>query len=184
MRLYLLRHGQPEIAPGICYGSTDLAVAPQEHVRIVAAVAPLLPQRAPVFSSPSRRCRELATRLADALGSGTVTCDERLAEMHFGEWEMCMWDDIPREQVDAWANDPVRYRPGNGESVLQMAQRVHAFHEELRQQQCAHAVVVCHAGTMRVLSECRVGASPLFMASSAAKARRNIAYGELITLDS
>ena len=183
MRLYMLRHGQPEIGPGICYGSSDLAVSPQQHARIVAVTSPLLPQGVPLFSSPLRRCRELATQLADALSAGQVTYDERLAEMHFGEWEMRKWDDIRREQIDAWANDPVMYRPGNGESVLQMAQRVLAFYEDLRQRQCESAIMLCHAGTMRLLSECRPGISPMLAASNAARLHHKIAYGELITLD-
>jgi alpha-ribazole phosphatase len=75
------------------------------------------------------------------------------------------------------------YRPGQGESVLHMAQRVYAFYEDLRQRQCGSAIVVCHAGTMRLLSECRPGVSPMSMAANAARLRHNIRYGELITLD-
>jgi alpha-ribazole phosphatase len=183
MRLYLLRHGRPEIEPGVCYGSSDLTVSQEEHACIVAATRPLLPQCVPVFSSPLRRCRELAMQLADALGGEQVRYDERLAEMHFGEWEMRKWDDIRREEIDAWANDPVMYRPGQGESVLHMAQRVCAFYEDLQQRQCESAIVVCHAGTMRLLSECRSGVSPMRMAANAARLRHDILYGELITLD-
>jgi alpha-ribazole phosphatase len=28
MKLILVRHPQPLVAPGVCYGSTDLAIAP------------------------------------------------------------------------------------------------------------------------------------------------------------
>lgn len=183
MRLYLVRHAQPDIAPGICYGRTDLVVAPQEHARALSALLPALPRNAPIFSSPLRRCRELAVQIATSFGSCKVIHDERLAEMHFGDWEMRAWDDIPQAEVDAWANDLIAYRPGGGESVLQMAQRIWNFFEALRQQDLDSAIVVCHAGTIRLLSQCRRGGTLAEIALQAAQARHRIAYGELTILD-
>jgi alpha-ribazole phosphatase len=183
MRLYLIRHARPDIADGICYGSTDLSVAPQEQQHLAASLAPALPKNLPLYSSPLRRCREMATQLAVALESGAVTYDPRLAEMDFGAWEMRAWTDIPRTEVDAWAGNLCAYRPGNGESVLEMAQRVHAFYSELRSQRCESAVVVCHAGTIRLLSACGRHDSLSDMASDAAQTSHKIAYGELLVLD-
>lgn len=183
MRLYLIRHGRPDTAPGLCYGSSDIAVPPQEHERVASILLPMLPAHAPVFSSPLRRCSELAVQLAASLQSGTVIHDRRLAEMDFGEWEMRAWEEIPRAQLDAWANDTVRYRPGGGESVEEVAQRVRAFHDEVRSQNQESAIVVCHAGTIRLLMQCRAGASSMEMAQNAARNGHIIAYGELIVLD-
>lgn len=183
MRLYLVRHGRPETAPGLCYGSSDIAVPSQEHERVASAVLPMLPAHAPIFSSPLRRCSELAAQLAPLLQSGEVIHDRRLAEMHFGEWEMQAWDEIPRMQIDAWADDTVSYRPGGGESVEEVAQRVRAFHDELRSQHRESAIVVCHAGTMRLFMQCRAGTSAMEMAQNAARTAHAIAYGELIVLD-
>lgn len=177
MRLYLIRHGRPQVASGICYGSTDVHVESQETARIAATLKERLPQRAPVYSSPLRRCSELAALLRP----GVVTHDARLAEMHFGEWEMRAWDDIPPEQVDAWASDLLMYRPGGGESVLEVAQRVHAFHAELKARQIEQAIVVCHAGTIRLLSHW--DPSSITMARNAAGRRHDIGYGELRILD-
>jgi alpha-ribazole phosphatase len=183
MCLYLLRHGRPEIAPGICYGSSDLDVTAQEHARVASAALPLLPHGAPMISSPLRRCRVLAMQLAAMLGASSLTFDARLAELHFGEWEMQRWDDIAREQVDAWASDPVTYRPGNGESVLQAAQRVHAFYEELMAQDKDSVIIVAHAGTMRLLAECHAGeVSPQQIAHNAVSVRHDIGYGALLVL--
>lgn len=184
MRLYLVRHPQPEVAPGVCYGSTDLAVAPQEHERVAVALAQVLPMGLPVFSSPAKRCSELAARLAAMLGARAVTHDPRLAEMHFGAWEMRAWDDIPRAEIDGWSKDLIAYRPGGGESVVQMAQRVHAFHEDIRRQsEHGAAVVVCHAGTIRLLLACQRGLTLAELALHAAQARHQIACGEMIVLD-
>lgn len=179
MRLILVRHPQPLVAPGLCYGSTDLAVAPQEQARALTTLAAALPPRLPLFSSPLRRCAELAAQLPCT----ALTVDPRLAEIDFGRWEMRHWDDIPRDEIDAWAGDMTGYRPGGGESVLHMAARVAAFHADLLRQGHANAIVLCHAGTIRLLSACHAGLSLADMALQAARTPHKIAYGEVVVLD-
>lgn len=182
MRLYLVRHPKPLVEPGICYGSTDLAVPAEEEARMAASLTAGLPQRAPIFSSPLRRCAGLAARLAQALDSRSVTHDARLAEMHFGGWEMRRWEDIPRAQIDAWADDVAAYRPGGGENVIEVARRVRAFHDQLRNDGIEDAVVVCHAGTIRLLLANRHGLSPAETALLAAQAEHRIGFGEVIAI--
>jgi alpha-ribazole phosphatase len=182
MHLYLVRHPQPLVASDVCYGSTDLTVAPQEHARVASALTATLPKGAALFSSPLRRCAELAERLVDPLRCAMLKLDARLVEMHFGGWELRAWNDIARCEIDAWANDLVAYRPGGGESVMQMAERVRAFHADVlsTQQDC---IVICHAGTIRMLLACQRNLSPAEMAQYAAQERHKIAYGEVIVLD-
>ncbi|MES2264136.1 MAG: histidine phosphatase family protein [Pseudomonadota bacterium] len=177
MRLILIRHPQPLVAPGICYGGTDLAVAADEVARVHAALRASLPAGAPIYSSPLRRCAELAKNL------GTPILDPRLAEMHFGAWEMRSWDDIARAEIDAWAADLVHYRPGGGENVLQVATRVAAFHAELARLPHEQVVVICHAGTIRLLTACRAGRAPADIALAAARAPHAIAYGGTTILE-
>jgi alpha-ribazole phosphatase len=183
VRLYLIRHAPPEIASGICYGSTDLSVSEADQRAVLSALIPVLPMNLPVFSSPLRRCRELAASLASALASNQVLYDSRLAEMHFGAWEMRAWDDIPRAEIDAWAGNPHSYRPGGGESVLEVEQRVRSFLDQVQEQKLSGAIVVCHAGTIRMLSACRAHASPMDAALDAAGTQHAIAYGQVIALD-
>ena len=171
MKLILVRHPQPLVAAGVCYGSTDLAIAPGELERVAATLQ--LPAGLPLYSSPLRRCAELAARL-----SAAPHHDARLAEMHFGAWEMQPWDAIPRGHIDAWAADTVNYRPGDGESVLQMAQRIDAFYNEL----ASDAIIICHAGTMRLLAARHAGLAPAQMALKAAQTAHHIAYGATLTL--
>lgn len=171
MKLILVRHPQPLVAPGVCYGSTDLAIAPGQLEQTLAALQ--LPAGLPVYSSPLRRCAELAARLG-----GDIRYDARLAEMHFGDWEMQPWDAIPRAAIDAWAADMVHYRPGGGESVLQMAERITAFYNELN----GDAIVICHAGAMRLLAARHAGLSPAAMARQAAQTAHQIPYGSTLTL--
>jgi len=181
MRLVLIRHPQPDVAPGMCYGRTDLAVAPGQLEQAVAALLPQVPAGLPLFSSPLQRCAVLAMRLAPA-----PMFDARLMEMDFGDWEMQPWNSIPRAGVDAWAADLANYRPGNGESVLQMAERVAAFYADLQRQlddsTDGAAIVVCHAGTMRLLAACHAGLAPLAMALQAAGAPHRLPYGETLIL--
>ena len=180
MRLILVRHPQPLVAAGVCYGSTDLEVAPGELARTLAALTPRLPAGLPVYSSPLRRCAGLAAGL-----SATPIFDARLVEMHFGGWEMRAWDDIARADVDAWAADLANYQPGGGESVLRMAARIAAFHADLQRQLAGdgEAIVICHAGAMRLLSACHAGLPPPEMALQAARAPHHIAYGGILILD-
>lgn len=180
MRLILVRHPRPLVAAGVCYGSTDLEVAPAELAGALASLAPRLPAGLPVYSSPLRRCAGLAAAL-----SSTPIFDVRLVEMHFGGWEMRAWNDIPRADVDAWAADLVNYQPGDGESVLRMATRIAAFHADLRRQLGGdgEAIVICHAGAMRLLRACHAGLAPPEMALQAASAPHHIAYGATLTLE-
>jgi len=178
MRLYLVRHCAPSAAPGICYGRTDLPVDPAEHERMLPGLRASLPPDSGLFSSPLQRC----TQLARQLPCTSLSIDARLAELDFGSWEMRSWDDIARSEIDAWAADVVHYRPGGGESVFDMALRVHDFHQDLVRSASESAIVVCHAGTMRLLAACRSGAAPLEMAREAAREPHRIGYGEVVML--
>jgi alpha-ribazole phosphatase len=65
---------------------------------------------------------------------------------------------------------------------MQMAQRVLAFRDDLLslQQDC---IVICHAGTIRLLLACQHGESLLETALHAAQTSHHIAYGEVIILN-
>ncbi|VXB56512.1 histidine phosphatase family protein [Massilia sp. 9I] len=175
MELALVRHPQPDIAPGICYGRTDVSTSIEAIDRVAASLrAAGLPGSLPVYASPLARCALLAAAL-----DVPVTFDARLAEMDFGAWEMQSWDAIPRAEIDAWAADLLHYRPGGGENVLEVARRVAAFRQELQQ---PAALVICHAGTIRLLSALGKGGSIEQAALRAASSAHRIAYGEVIVL--
>lgn len=141
MILHLVRHPKPVVEPGICYGRLDL---PAESPETVAAqLRREISAGLPVWSSPLRRCRELAECL-----HGQPIFDERLVEMDFGNWEGQSWDDIPRRELDAWAADVAAYAPPGGESPLALQQRALAFVASLTVPQ---AVIVTHAGVIRTL---------------------------------
>ena len=133
MQLFLIRHPQPDVAAGICYGQTDLALPKHQHHQL-GIIAQTLQQQLPsefvVYTSPLQRCRLLAEQL-----HASPLVDDRLKEMHFGEWEMQAWDALPRDQLDAWAQDPLHYVVPGGESVAQLHARAgrhagHAGHDD------------------------------------------------------
>ncbi|MYM42084.1 histidine phosphatase family protein [Duganella qianjiadongensis] len=181
MRLLLVRHPQPLIEPGICYGSSDLPVSAEQLAQTATALAATLPTSTILYTSPLQRCAQLAQELAERLALAQPVADARLAEIHFGLWELQRWDDISRAEIDAWAADLVHYRPGGGESVLHMAQRVHSFYHEwyARKQE---AIVICHAGTIRLLQACHSGLAPAAMAQEAAQRPHNIDHGSTLLL--
>lgn len=178
MRLILVRHPKPDVASGICYGSADLGVASAEVDAVANGLNRAgLPGEAVVHASPLARCAALASRLSPA-----PVFDERLAEMDFGRWEMQSWDQIARAEIDAWSADLVDYRPGGGESVRDVAERVAAWLDDLQHSNVRDACVICHAGTIRLLLALHSGRGIDAAARHAAATPHQIGYGEVLTL--
>jgi alpha-ribazole phosphatase len=172
VELILVRHPQPQVAAGVCYGSSDILPAPaalaDAHALLAAQLEPALAAGFSLYSSPLQRCAMLAALL------GNFTPDARLAEMDFGAWELRPWSGIPHAEVDAWAADLLDYRPGGGETVREVASRVQSFLDELRHD----AVIVCHAGTMRLMAAIAAGEA---LQQAAAKPNQ-IKYGAALRL--
>lgn len=143
MALILLRHTRPEGAEGLCYGRTDLALAPEFEAE-AARLAQELPPVARILSSPLSRCLRLAQALAGARAL-PLHIDDRLAEMDFGAWEKRPWAAIPRAELDAWAADLTGARPHGGETVAELAARSRAALAEAQ----PPALVVTHAGVIK-----------------------------------
>lgn len=153
MEIYLVRHTTPAVLPGTCYGHSDVDVTETFLAEFEAMHPKLGHLRNPViYSSPLQRCVKLAEAMAATFSPQiTIKTDARLKELNFGDWEMQPWNDIPRGLVDVWAEDHVRHVPPNGESFLQLSQRVQAFIAEL-QHDDQPALVFTHAGVIRALT--------------------------------
>lgn len=152
MRLALVRHTAVDCAPGICYGRLDLPLAAASAEREMIAVRDRLAgfAGASIWSSPARRCRELAELL------GMPTFDDRLLELDLGQWEGKPWDEVPRADLDRWAADPLGFAAPGGETGQMLVLRVTGFFEMLRAQPGDH-VVVTHGGPLRILSALAAG---------------------------
>lgn len=122
--IWLVRHAQPLIAPGVCYGALDVAADADATQQAARALAQRLPSGARVQVSPLRRCQQLAQALQDVRPDVHFDTEARLAEMNFGAWEGQRWDALPPEAFDAWTKDFWRHRVGGGDCVADFMGRV------------------------------------------------------------
>lgn len=153
MQLYLIRHPHPDVAAGICYGQSDLALAAPVAAD-AARLRALLPDRYALYTSPLQRAR----LLAEALGQPIV--DARLQEISFGAWEGRSFEDIG-VAIDDWVGDPLNFRAPGGESANEMATRSLQWLEEVQARPPAAAVVVvAHGGPLRAIAGHLLGLPP------------------------
>lgn len=154
--LWLQRHAQPLVAPGVCYGRSDVAAddkateaAAQQLLGAWQAELPIPPR---LWHSPLQRCEQLA-RSIQALAPGSqLHAAPALVEMDFGTWEGLRWDDVPRAEVNAWTHDFWHYAPGGGESLGAMMARVDTALQAAREQATASGqpvLWITHLGVLQ-----------------------------------
>jgi len=148
MKLWLVRHPQPDVPTGLCYGISDVPVVPAHLDELLEHLPRTLPRDAALWSSPLSRCLLLAQGL-QARGFGPLQTDERLREMNFGRWEGTVWSALPRHEVDAWRANIEHHVPPGGESLGTLARRGMAFVEHLPPDR--EAILVTHAGVILTL---------------------------------
>lgn len=154
-RLWLVRHAQPLVAPGTCYGVLDIPADPDATRAAAQRLATALPSDARVFYSTLQRCEQLALCLQALRPDLAPNPDTRLREMDFGDWEGQAWDAIARSDIDTWTAAFASYRPGNGENLAAVLARVAAAlqdHCARSSDLCGHlqdVVWITHAGVIR-----------------------------------
>ena len=130
MKITLIRHTRVAVETGICYGWSDVGVAPSfetEASRVKENISN--EQFDIVYSSPLSRCRKLAA----FCGFHEPILDDRLKELNFGEWEMKSWNELSSDpRSEAWFKDWVNNPTPNGESLQDQYDRVSDFLNELR----------------------------------------------------
>ncbi|MEM6316655.1 MAG: alpha-ribazole phosphatase family protein [Bacteroidota bacterium] len=148
MKIYLIRHTQPDVAKGICYGSTDLDVADSfdDEAAAVKAVLPLITPTTKILSSPLIRCRKLAEFIAEG---HPIAVEPRLTEISFGDWEMQPWKSFGREVLLEWKANFVHTPCPNGESFQSVFDRAKSLYEEVIQMKAEQVFLVNHSGVIR-----------------------------------
>lgn len=145
MEIYLIRHTTPDIAKGICYGQTDLDIT-DTFEQEVMSIKPYLPANIKtIYSSPLQRCRKLAEAL---FPQHNVQLHNDLMELNCGSWEMQPWNEIPKAEIQPWMDDFVNVQVPDGESYVQMHDRVVKRFEWIGRQS-ETAVIVAHGGVLR-----------------------------------
>ena len=149
MEIYLVRHTETVCEKGICYGQSDVAIA-EPFDLIFENIISQLPSEVILFSSPLQRCVILAKHIQNKIKTISYQEDERLMEMNFGDWEMKNWNNIPPEQLNPWMEDFVNIQATNGESFVELHDRVGAFlTEQISKKTDKPIVLVAHAGVIR-----------------------------------
>lgn len=139
--IHLVRHGPPRSA-GLLLGHSDEPPAdPSGGLR--DAVPPALPV-SHVASSDLRRALAGAEHIAATRGIA-LTIDPRWRELDFGAWEGLCADDVPREGLTRFWNDPDACPPPGGERWSALQARVGAALGDLDDM----GLVVTHGGAMR-----------------------------------
>lgn len=148
MKLWLVRHAQPRVAPGVCYGALDVAADAQSTQAAARALAGVLPPGARLVSSPLQRCEQLTQCLRGLRPDFVYNLDARLAEMDFGAWEGLAWDAVPRAELDGWAQSFATWRCGGAENVQTFMARVAAVWDAMVERN-QPTVWITHAGVIR-----------------------------------
>lgn len=152
MKLWLLRHAQVDLPPGLCYGASDVPAHADLTLAAAQALAPLLPRGVPLRVSALGRAAQLAAAVHSIRPDlGSPRPDPRLNEMDFGQWELQPWNTIPRAAFDAWMADFAHHRFGGAESTQQVIDRVASALQDLRSTGRSETVWVTHAGVIRAV---------------------------------
>lgn len=157
MAIYAVRHAPAQVS-GVCYGQSDVPVAPpaDEAAKTVLASLASLPPADPPFgtiiTSPTTRAQSLAEAIARELDL-PVRVEPRLRELDFGRWEGRTWAALEDEDgaaLSAWMKSWEDARVPGGEGAPDLVRRVHDVLRELSESGAAY-LLVTHAGPIRVL---------------------------------
>lgn len=163
--IYLVRHGQTDWNVAHRFqGQTDVPLNAM-GIAQAHATANFLKDKTfdSIYTSDLSRARLTAEIIAEH-HEAARSLDERLREIHFGIWEGWTFEQIKANDPDSharWLADPT-YRPEGAETGIQMATRITAFLEYLRESYSEDDTVllVAHGGTLQVLVSIALGLQP------------------------
>lgn len=162
MKLWLLRHAPVRLAPGLCYGASDVPADVSLTLQVAKAFAPQLAEGTPVWVSGMVRAQQLAGALqSERPDLGAARIDMRLNEMDFGHWELKPWEHIPRSAFDDWMADFAHHRFGGVESTQQLLYRVADAMADLRAAASSDVLWITHAGVIRAVRHIVESGGPL-----------------------
>ncbi|TGL60091.1 phosphoglycerate kinase [Leptospira ognonensis] len=160
MEIILVRHPETIAPKGMCYGSLDLELKDPVEITRERVIQNLTDRPDLIIASPLPRAKKLADSLAEYFNHKEVKTDDRLMEMHFGDWEGKMWDELPKYETKHWMKNFVTANAPNGESFLELEKRVLHFAEEwwlhptnpkIQNLENRRLMIVSHSAPIRVL---------------------------------
>jgi len=156
--LFIIRHGKTEGAEDRRYkGHIDVPLS-EEGLKEVEFLAEVLSSAgikdSHIYSSDLKRAMQTAEIIGRVLGC-SITVEPRLRERNFGLWEGMTFDEISKKWPEAfenWKADPLRFHPPEGESTLEVRDRViEAVNEILHRHKGQKIFIIAHGGVNRVI---------------------------------
>ena len=157
--LYLIRHAateQNDARPVILQGcglDGPLSATGRRQAAQVANVLTRFPLTA-VIASPMLRAQQTAAAIAEPHHLALETI-EALHEVDVGDWEKCSWEQIMRDDADAYArfmDDPATVPYHGGESYTDVLRRARPVLQDLLSRYAGQSIaVVAHNVVNRVL---------------------------------
>ncbi len=158
--LLLVRHGVTEHTSGRRFSgglaSSNPGLSDEGRAQISATadwLSSVADRVDAVVSSPVRRARESAEILGDRLGVA-VEEEPGFAEMEFGTWDGMTFDEVAAADpaaVERWLGS-LEERPGGGESLLMVQERVLAALERVLSRHTGRTVVIAsHVTPIKVV---------------------------------
>jgi alpha-ribazole phosphatase len=156
--IYFIRHTEPLIEVGTCYGQLDCKVKGDYESELSKINLYFKDKEInTIYSSPLKRCAKLAEDIAQVNSISPVIYEKGFKEINFGDWEGVKWDDIPRLDIDEWNNNRLHFQFPNGETPWIFGQRVLEAYLPLQrvnrkvQVKKRTLLVITHAGVIRTI---------------------------------
>lgn len=159
--LYLIRHGATvgsDDAEPRYKGSIDVPLSEKGRAQVVATSSymesrDMRPDA--VYCSNLARARVSAELICNSLDGVEPEEVTEFRERHFGRWEGMSFSEITSEfpeDFSAWARDPLNFSPLDGESTLEVRDRVMPMLNDVLNKHDGGAVtLVAHGGVNRVI---------------------------------
>jgi alpha-ribazole phosphatase len=155
MNIYLLRHGQTqENRKGTYYGNLDVSLnsiginqgnKAKEFFNDIKFDI--------VYVSNKKRTLEMA-KLALGLKEIEVINDSRINETNFGDFEGKTYEEIKKlypKECMCWQDNWKEFVPPNGESYIQLCERVKSFMEHIKNLEKENILISAHSGVIRAI---------------------------------
>ncbi len=149
----IIRHGEPT-GGKVFRGRTDHSLTELGVSQFQQRVKRLGYRWQQVISSPLQRCKQSAELFAEHQQI-PLQIEPNLAEIHFGDWENRLVDQVMAEQnISQLWHDPMNFCAPQGESTAALQERaLLAWQQLLSTHQGKRILVVTHGGVMRVLAQ-------------------------------
>jgi alpha-ribazole phosphatase len=156
--LFLLRHG-PTQGDGVTRykGSTDVPLSSDGIQQCQSTARHMLASAHKpdvIYCSPLSRAMVSAAQVAEPFALTPIVVPE-LVERNFGRWEGLSFAEVAAKyphDFDAWAKDPLSFSPIEGESTLEVHDRIMpAVEKLLARHEGGSVAIMAHGGVNRVI---------------------------------